>query len=308
MENGLKKNQKTVSRRGFVKGAVLGTAALALKFKKLMAQAEPAGKTVLFSAQNPAGKVVLIRNEAAVNEAHAVNARIAAEMIDSAVKTLSGETDVLKAWGRFIKPGDTVGVKFTRCDWMRVHTEQAVIDAIVKRLGDLGIPKDRIYAEDGGLPFKKCTALINVPTIKIHTLMGIASALKNYINFSDKRSSYHFEGSVKLGEIWHLPDVKGKTRLVIVDALRPYFGPGPQINPLHRWDYKGIMASTDPVACDTVSLKICQAKRTLFKGEEWPINPPPKSIAAADTDYKLGTSDPAKIQLIRLGWEKGILI
>jgi hypothetical protein len=68
------------------------------------------------------------------------------------------------------------------------------------------------------------------------------------------------------------------------------------------------MVGTDPVALDTVSLKICQVKRDLFKGESWPITPPPKSIAAADADYKLGTSDAAKIGLIRLGWDKDILI
>jgi len=52
----------------------------------------------------------------------------------------------------------------------------------------------------------------------------------------------------------------------------------------------------------------CQVKRNLFKGEPWPITPPPCFIAAADKTYKLGTSDPAKIKLIRLGWDKEILI
>lgn len=90
--------------------------------------------------------------------------------------------------------------------------------------------------------------------------------------------------------------------------LRPYFGPGPQINPLHRWNYHGVMVSNDPVAVDAICLKIRQAKRNQFKGEKWPITPPPDSIAAADQTYKLGTSDPTKIKLIRVGWDKDILI
>jgi hypothetical protein len=53
---------------------------------------------------------------------------------------------------------------------------------------------------------------------------------------------------------------------------------------------------------------LCQRKRNLFKGEEWPITPPPKSIAAADTEYHLGTSDPRKIKLVKLGWQKDVLI
>jgi hypothetical protein len=190
---------------------------------------------------------------------------------------------------------------------MRVHTEQAVIDAVVKRVGEAGVAKDRLFADDGGLPYAKCTALINLPSVKVHTLTGIAVSLKNYINFSAQPSKYHAP-STALGEIFLMPDVKGKTRLVVVDLLRPYFGPGPQINPLHRWNYYGVMVSNDPVAVDAICLKICQAKRNLFKGEEWPITPPPVSIAAADKTYKLGTSDPLKIKLIKAGWDKDILI
>jgi hypothetical protein len=207
-----------------------------------------------------------------------------------------------------IRPEDTVGVKYTHCGWMRVHTEDAVVTAIVKSLRDLGIPKKRIYAEDGRIPLAKCTALINVPSVKVHALTGIGVSIKNYVNFSSQPSAYHDGGSMNLGEVWLFPEVKGKTRLVIVDALRPYFGPGPQINPLHRWDYKGILVGTDPVALDATCLRICQVKRNLFKGEEWIITPPAKSIAAADTKYHLGTSDPAKIQVIRLGWEKDLFI
>jgi uncharacterized Fe-S center protein len=70
----------------------------------------------------------------------------------------------------------------------------------------------------------------------------------------------------------------------------------------------GIMVATDPVAVDTVCLKICQIKRNLFKGEEWPITPPLDFIAAADKNYKLGTSDPARIKLVKPGWGKDILI
>jgi hypothetical protein len=190
---------------------------------------------------------------------------------------------------------------------MRVHTDQAVIDAIVKRVGEAGVAEDHIFAQDGGLPVARCTALINVPSVKVHTLTGIAVSMKNYINFSPQPSKYHAPNT-NLGEIFLFPEVKGKTRLIVVDMLRPYFGPGPQINPLHCWNCHGIMVATDPVAVDTVCLKICQIKRNLFKGEEWPITPPLDFIAAADKNYKLGTSDPARIKLVKPGWGKDILI
>ena len=295
------------TRREFIKGAAVGTLGIALSGKDGIAFVHSMESDGLSAAESATSKVVLIRNEKAIGEGDVVNPAVVQEMMDVAIKEFSGEADALKAWGKFIKADDTVGVKFTRCGWMRHHTEQSVIDAVVKRAGEAGVPKDRIFAQDGGLPVAKCTALINVPSVKVHTLTGIAVSLKNYINFSSQPSKYHAP-STNLGEIYLFPEVKGKTRLIVVDMLRPYFGPGPQINPLHRWNYYGLMVSNDPVAVDSLCLKICQAKRNLFKGEEWPITPPPDNINAADKNYKLGTSDLSKINLLKLGWDKDILI
>jgi hypothetical protein len=297
----------TFSRRDFIKGAAMGTLGMALQSRVRPVFARESAHVVPFAAENPQSVVVLIRNEKAIGTGDKVDAAVVQEMIDTAVKQFSGEADAAKAWAKFVHADDAVGVKFTRCDWMRVHTDQAVIDTVVKRVGEAGVGKDKIFAQDGGLPVAKCTALINVPSVKVHTLTGIAVSMKNYINFAPAPSKYH-SPSTSLGEIFLLPDVKGKTRLIVVDILRPYFGPGPQINPLHRWNYHGIMVSNDPVAVESVCLNICQAKRNLFKGEPWPITPPPDFIAAADKTYKLGTSDPAKIKLVKLGWEKDILV
>lgn len=298
-----------ISRRDFLQEAAGGTLGMALGLWGLAGPTEAAEGEVPFAAKNPVSRVVLIRHEMAVDADHRINAAIVTEMLDTAVQTFAEEKEALAAWRRYFGPEDTVGVKFSRCSWMRLPTEQATIDAIVDRLRSVGVPEERIHARDYGMPLEQCTALINVPPIKVHTLTGIAASIKNYINFNEEPlDRFHFEGSVKLGETWLKPEVKGKTRLIVVDALRPYFGLGPQINPLHRWDYKGLLVGTDPVAIDTVCLSLCQAKRNLFRGEEWPITPPPKSIAAADTEYHLGTSDPRKIQLIRLGWEEGRLI
>ncbi len=295
------------TRRDFIKGAAMGTLGMALYGKGRPMFAGEAAGAVPFAADDPQSVVVLLRNEKAVGPGDKVDAAVVQEMIDTALTEFSGEADTAKAWAKYVHADDTVGVKFSRCDWMKVHTDQAVIDAVVKRVGEAGVAKERIFAQDGGLPFAKCTALINVPPVKVHTLTGIAVSMKNYINFSPAPSKYHAP-STNLGEIFLLPEVKGKTRLIIVDLLRPYFGPGPQVNPLHRWNYHGVMVGTDPVAVESVCLNICQAKRNLFKGEPWPITPPPDFIAAADKTYKLGTSDPARIKLIRLGWDKDILV
>jgi hypothetical protein len=310
-----RKVERNVTRRDFIKGTAMGTLGLALygRDRDLLGGTrqgvvpDPAPSDAPLAAQDLRSVVVLVRSEKAVGAEDRIDAAAVQEMIDTAVKEFAGETDTAKAWAKFVRPEDTVGVKFTHCGWMRVHTEQPVIDAIVKRVGEAGVAGDRIFARDEGLPVAKCTALINVPTVKVHTLAGIAVSLKNYINFSSKPSSYHAP-STNLGEIYLMPEVKGKTRLIIVDMLRPYFGPGPQINPLHRWNYRGIMVGTDPVAIDSTCLRLCQVKRRLFKGEDWPISPPPDNIHAADVTFHLGTSDPAKIKLVKLGWDQDVLI
>jgi hypothetical protein len=301
-------NSQVITRRDFIRGVAYGTLGLTLGYKTLSAVADNEQSAIPFAAENPLSHVVLIRRNDVIDKNNKINKTILSEMMDTALKTFSGETDLLAAWRKYIHPDDKVGVKVTHCSWMRIHTNESLIKTIQIKLSDVSIPKSRIHVEDYGLPFEKCTALINVPSVKVHTLTGIAASIKNYINFIQQPSDYHHEGSVNLGKIWLMPHVKGKTRLIIVDMLQPYFGPGPQINPLHRWNYKGILVGTDPVAIDTVCTRICQMKRNLFKGEEWLISPPPKSLAAADTKYGLGTSNPIKIQLIRLGWEEDILL
>jgi hypothetical protein len=293
-----------VTRRDFLSGAAYGTLGLAMGVEGLAR----ADQGPVFAAEQPLAQVVLVRHEAAVDAGHQVNSVVVAEMLDTAMKTFTGENEIARAWQRYFRSQDNVGIKYTRCTWHRIHVNQAVIDAITDRLITSGVARSRITANDSGLPLKDHTALINVPTVKVHSLTGIAVSMKNYINLTAHPSSYHFDGSAKLAEAWLLPEVKGKTRLIVVDMLRPYFGPGPQINPLHQWDYKAILVGTDPVAIDTVCLSICQKKRNLFKGEEWLITPPPRSLATADSVYHLGTSDPTKIKLTRLGWEKEQLI
>jgi uncharacterized Fe-S center protein len=102
--------------------------------------------------------------------------------------------------------------------------------------------------------------------------------------------------------------VKGKTKLVLLDALRPLCDKGPQPDPRFMWDYKGLMASTDPVAIDAVGLEIVMAKRKALRGEAWPITPPPLCVAAADERYNLGTSRLSEIAVEKAGWAEEMLI
>ncbi len=65
---------------------------------------------------------------------------------------------------------------------------------------------------------------------------------------------------------------------------------------------------TDSVALDAVGLRILEAKRRLYFEEDSPMRPPAKHIAAAEEKHGVGIADPAKIDLVRLGRDDGVLI
>jgi uncharacterized protein (DUF362 family) len=173
---------------------------------------------------------------------------------------------------------------------------------------DAGISEDRIRDAQGPRNAKKCDALIAIPGLKAHWLTGIGTVLKNYIMYSGSPSNYHQSNSSKLGEIWNLPFVKGKTKLVLVDSLYPLCDKGPQPDPRYQWNYNGFIAGTDPVAVETVCLKIITEKRKVIRGEPWPLSPPPICVEAADKVYGLGTSRMEQIQIEHSGWEHELLL
>ncbi len=146
--------------------------------------------------------------------------------------------------------------------------------------------------------------------MRTHNWSGVGSLIKNYILFVPNPSVYHPDTCADLAKIWTLPNVAGKTRLNILVMLTPLFhGTGPHhYNPEYIWRYNGLLAGFDPVAVDATGVSILTAKRNQFFGEVRPLNPPPKHIFLADTRHHLGTADPDKIELVRLGWKENILI
>jgi hypothetical protein len=250
--------------------------------------------------------VTLVRDQRALSAGHEVDVGVLREMLAETVTRVTGKANARDAWRALVTPEDLIGLVPTP------HlnpTHQEVVAAVRTALVDAGIPADRIRLAQGG-PEKAeaCTALISLPALKAHWLTGIGTVLKNYIMYSGHPSHYHDENNDRLGEIWLLPHVKGKTRLVLVDALRPLCDKGPQPDPRYLWDYKGLIAGTDPVAVEAICLKIITAKREALRGEPWPLSPPPLCVQMADKRYGLGTCKMDEISLERAGWAEGALV
>jgi len=257
-------------------------------------------------------KVVLIRHPDAINGRGTVDSKVIEQMLDNAVTALFGGNDVAAAWKQIIGSDDVVGIKSN--EWSNLPTPLEVELAIKKRVVAVGVPEENVGIADrdvlGNSVFNKATALINTRPMRTHAWSGVGSLIKNYIMFSPDPPKYHPDSCASLGSLWALPIVMGKTRLNVLVMLSPLFhGAGwHHFDPKYLWLYRGLVVSTDPVAADTIGLSIIEAKRRKYFGEDRPISPSAHHIVIADTKYGLGTSDPAKIQLIKQGWQDGVLI
>lgn len=288
-----------ITRRDFIKGTTL--VVLGASFG-LAQEPDPAKKT----------RVILIRHRDVLDENSAVNPEILQQMLDEAVMRLLDKNDPVEAFQALVKPGETVGIKTNV--WSYLPTPPELEKAIKRRLLDAGIAEDKIGLDDHTVRtnplFVNATSLINVRPLRTHYLAGMSGCMKNYIMFAESQPAYHPDSCADLGALFKLPQVRGKTRLNILCCLTPQFhGRGPHhFSRRYVWSYKGLIVGQDPVAVDTIGLRLIMAKRREVLGKAQELPPVPKHIRLADTRHGIGTSDPNKIELIKLGWDEDILI
>jgi len=299
----MSKKNDMITRRDFVKGAGCAALGMAIGLPVLAQEVVP---------ESTKSRVVLVRDKDAVASNGQINGEVIQHMLDQAVTALLDKKDPAECWKLLIKPNDIVGIKSN--EWLYLPTTTQVEQAIKKRVLGAGVSEKNISIDDRGVLrnpiFQKATALINARPMRTHAWSGVGSLIKNYIMFDPHPPNYHDNACAPLGKLWELPIVKGKTRLNALVLLTPlFYGVGPHhFDKTYTWAYQGLAVGTDPVAVDSVGLRLFQAKRKEYFDGERPIKPAAHHIAFADTRYHLGTSDPSKIDLVKLGWEDGVLI
>jgi hypothetical protein len=307
--------KRTFTRRDFLKAAAVAPLAGAIASSGLSAgaagpAARPAGAQTAAAASK--SRVILIRDKDVLGADRKCLPSVVGRMLDEAVAALFGEKDAPAAWKRIIRPEDTVGIKTNA--WKYLATGPEIEAHLKRRVMDCGVPEDRVGVADRGLLnnplFTGATALLNARPARTHYWAGMGSCIKNMIMFVPQPFTYHGDSCADLATIWELPYVKGKVRLNVLVLMTPLFhGIGPNhYSEQYVWDYKGLLLGQDVVAVDSVGVRILQAKRREFFGEERPLQPPAHHVFYADTRHHLGTSDPARIELIKLGWTEGVLI
>lgn len=295
------KKSRPITRRDFLRGtaySALGTAVGPIFGRKTKAEEKV--------------KVVLVRNENAIDPRGRIDPEIVQKMLDEGVGELLGEETSLRAWKKLIKPDDILGIKSN--SWFHLPTPGELEEAIRKKAMGVGIPEKNIGVDDRGVLsnpiFKSATALINVRPLRTHHWSGVGGCIKNYIMFVSAPWLYHGDACSPLGSIWNKPIVKGKTRLNILSLIRTQF----YSRGAHHFDrrfiseYKGLLIGNDPVALDAVGARLLQLQRTAYFGEERPLDTPPTHVFAADEKYKLGVSDLRRIHIVKLGWMENALI
>ncbi len=297
-------NKSNVNRRDFLKGAMYAglAATVGLPFELIHAEDE-SPKTA---------KVVLIRDQNVLDDAGNIRAEVLQQMLDNAMTSLFDTETPLEAWKQIIKPDDIVGIKSN--EWGPLPTPPELEQSLKQGVMDSGVAEDKISIDDRGVRdddiFQNATALINARPLRTHHWSGIGGCLKNPIMFTPRPYEYHDNSCADMALFWKLPVLDGKVRLNVLVVMTPLFhGVGAHhFDKTYTWRYNGLLLSTDPVAVDAIGLRLLEAKRLEYFGEERPLTPPAHHVAYADIRHHLGVGDLNKIELVKLGWDEGVLI
>ncbi len=340
----MKDDEGTLTRREFVRGVAVGAAGAAAGLGMLGCRSAQAGKSAAEggsssaagpAAGGPAGgtaqhaataaapdagssgtaaaapraRVVLVRDEGAVDAAGNLVDEVVGRMVDQAVCGVTEADDPAAAWRGLVGPADVAGIKTN--EWESLPTPPAVEARLRQRILEAGVPESALFMADRGAlsVLGGCTALVNARPARSHHWAGMGGCIKNYIQFAETPSVYHPDSCADLAAVWKLPVVAGKTRINLLVVLTPlFYGRGPHhFDRRYVWSYKGILASRDPVAVDAVGAELLRKKRLAFFGEDRPLVPT-KHIGLAETRHGLGVADLSRIDLTKIGWTTDSLV
>lgn len=140
------------------------------------------------------------------------------------------------------------------------------------------------------------TVLINVPILKDHGGAGVTVAMKNhYGSISNPGAMHSSYCNPACAHINDIPAIRDKTRLVVVDATRALFRNGPGGSPDAVWLAQTLIISQNPVATDTLGMRMIDAKRAE-QGME--LTEPHAGYIVTAAQIGLGPNNPADMSVL----------
>ncbi len=321
-----------LSRREFLASlAGAGVTGAAAARALAAAAAEPGADAPPPEAPPPPEKsrVVVVTHPEVIIRDYRANLPIVRAMLDRAVAELTGRRTEAEAWADVAREGDFVAVKYNGMHAPTLHSHAEINSVLMERLTQTaGVDPERFLAVDRRLPepydelsdpfalpsrnlttrlrrlyTETATAVVNVSVLKTHFGEGLSAALKNHLGSVNNPAAYHGWEPDRmprsLPELNALPPLRTKTRLVVVDAIRPLYAGGPFDDPAYRWDFRGLIVARDPVAADAVGLRILEARRAEARGRAWPM-PAARAMVRWGQEIGLGNADPGGIDRVEV--------
>lgn len=259
--------------------------------------------------------------------------RVVEKLLDDALLALTGASTVREAWAAHFSPTDRVGIQI---DVGSPPVHNTLLEAVTLSLLACGVPQDNIVVYSGeesalfragfdltpspgrvrvlgadAAGYRKgisrivldhCSAIINLARLRADPRVGMCGALTNclaVVPFEERERL--FRTPHQLPSAAALAPLRMKTRLHVLDALRPALLSGEGSASPRTWTYGGVLLSTDPVAVDAVGREVLLTKLREADPQLSDLAPPVAYLAAAQKRYRLGVADLANIELIRLG-------
>jgi len=273
-------------------------------------------------AQPARAKVYVVTCASAITqEGDKADATAVQAMLDKGICALAGKTKADEAWQALVKPDDKVALvdagtwlfnvpevfaavakgiqsakpaKLALAICKRTLDNAAYAGKLRAALDAAGVPQALIDTSLYVIPCKfggdAFTLMATLPTMKAHPVAGVSGAVKHYATLTaGKVAALHPNGMEAAGKV--LAEEFSKHRhLTILDGLR--WG-NARLGPTHY--RKCLLLGTDPVAVDAVALKLylehCKTLNNI---------PPERHIQRAETEYKVGIADLARIDVVDL--------
>jgi uncharacterized protein (DUF362 family) len=333
---------RSTNRRDFVRHCLAGSLAPASS-SFITREAQSPNQKVVAAEKS---RVAIARDAQLRGARNNTDSNGVLKLLDRSMQTFFGSDNVLDPWRKMVRPNEVVGLKVNCLAGKGLSTNVLLVEAVVERLQQAGIPAGNIviwdrsnadlesagfkintrpdrlrcmgndvlgYEEDlaafgsAGSRICKtvtqlCNAVISLPILKDHGIVGMTMALKNFFGAIHNPNKYHLQaGDPYVADVWMLPPIRQKTRLTICDATTACYEGGPSFLPQWTWPYNGLIVSRDPVALDHTGWQIIENKRAekgmkslAAAGRE------PRYIAtAADPQHRLGTNDPTRIEVVQ---------
>jgi hypothetical protein len=159
------------------------------------------------------------------------------------------------------------------------------------------------------LVLDQCDKIVNLSRLRPHPQLGMTGAVANYLNALEPQRRHKIrENPQEFASTARNVRLSQRMALHLVDCTHlPYALDDEAAEDDPRWEYRGLLCSTDPVAVDVIGQEILEKKRAQVKGCPWPLEPSPVHLEIA-AENGMGTYERDRLALTQVGEQEGALL